>query len=40
LDQESQKNLPKLYEMEEKGLKAQAQLKFFTPDTNWPWYAV
>ena len=39
LDQESRKKLPGLYEMEERGLDAQAQVKFFTPDSNWTWYA-
>jgi hypothetical protein len=39
LDQESRKKPPKLYEMEEKGLGAQAQVKFFTPDNNWTWHA-
>ena len=31
--------LPKLYECEEQGLNALAQVKFFTPDSNWTWYA-
>ena len=39
LDQESRAKLPKLYEMEEKGMDAQAAVKFFTPDSNWTWYA-
>jgi hypothetical protein len=39
LDQESREKLPKLYEMEEKGMDAQAVVKFFTPDSNWTWYA-
>ena len=39
LDQESRKKLPKLYENEDKGLDAHALVKFFTPDSNWTWYA-
>ena len=31
--------LPKLYTQEEKGLNAVAVVKFFTPDSNWTWYA-
>jgi hypothetical protein len=32
-------NLPPLYSQEEKGLEAIAQVKFFTPDSGWTWYA-
>jgi hypothetical protein len=39
LDQESRENLPPLYNNEEKGLEAIAPVKFFTPDSNWTWYA-
>jgi hypothetical protein len=39
LDQETRGKLPKLYTEEEKGLDALAQAKFFTPDSNWTWYA-
>ncbi len=39
LDAESREKLPPLYSGEEKGLEAQAQVKFFTPDSNWTWYA-
>jgi hypothetical protein len=39
LDQECREKLPKLYDGEEKGLAALAQVKFFTPDSNWTWYA-
>jgi DUF2958 family protein len=39
LDPESRNSLPKLYANEEKGLEAQALVKFFTPDSNWTWYA-
>jgi len=36
---ELRKKLPKLYECEEQGFNALAQVKFFTPDSNWTWYA-
>jgi hypothetical protein len=39
LDQDSRQKLPKLYSQEQKGLGAQAVVKFFTPDSNWAWYA-
>ena len=39
LDKESREKLPPLYSGEEKGLDAQAQIKFFTPDAQWTWYA-
>jgi len=39
LDQESRNKLPKLYENEDKGFDAHALVKFFTPDSNWTWYA-
>ena len=39
LDPESREKLPKLYENEEVGLDAKALVKFFTPDSNWAWYA-
>lgn len=39
LDQESREKLPELYSGEEKGLDAQVQVKFFTPDSNWSWFA-
>jgi hypothetical protein len=39
LDPESRESLPPLYSGEEKGLEAQALVKFFTPDSNWSWYA-
>lgn len=32
-------SLPALYTQEEKGFAAIAQVKFFTPWTNWTWYA-
>ena len=39
LDQESREKLPPLYSGEEQGLDALAQVKFFTPTSNWTWYA-
>ena len=39
LDQASRERLPKLYTNEEIGLEALAQVKFFTPSSNWTWYA-
>jgi len=39
LDQDSRERLPPLYANEEIGLAALAQVKFFTPDSNWTWYA-
>jgi hypothetical protein len=39
LDDESRAKLPPLYSNEQIGLKALAQVKFFTPDSNWTWYA-
>ena len=31
--------IPKLHEQDSKGLQAIAYIKFFTPDSNWSWYA-
>ena len=31
--------IPKLHEQDSKGLNAIAYIKFFTPDSNWTWYA-
>jgi hypothetical protein len=39
LDDESREKLTPLYSGEEQGLDALAQVKFFTPDSNWTWYA-
>ena len=39
LDPESREKLPVLYSGEEIGLMAIALVKFFTPDSNWTWYA-
>lgn len=39
LAQASREKLPPLYSQEALGLNAQALVKFFTPDSNWTWYA-
>jgi hypothetical protein len=39
LDDRSREQLPALYANENLGLMAQAIVKFFTPDSNWTWYA-
>ena len=39
LPDEIREELPLLYANEELGLQAQARVKFFTPDSNWTWYA-
>lgn len=39
LSKEIREALPELYANEELGLQAQAIVKFFTPDSNWTWYA-
>jgi hypothetical protein len=39
LTQEIRKKLPPLYAQENKGSKAVAYVKFFTPDNNWTWWA-
>ena len=39
LTDEIRARLPKLYENEAMGLRALAQVKFFTPDSDWTWYA-
>jgi hypothetical protein len=39
LDEETRLKLPALRSGEELGLDAKAQVKFFTPDSNWTWYA-
>jgi len=39
LTKEIRGKLPPLYANEELGLAALAQVKFFTPDSNWTWYA-
>jgi hypothetical protein len=39
LTEELRKQLPPLDAQESKGEKAIAYVKFFTPDSNWTWYA-
>ena len=39
ITKEIQNILPKLFEQGNKGLNAIAYVKFFTPDSNWTWYA-
>lgn len=39
LPQEIREILPDLYSGEEYGLEAKALVKFFTPDSNWSWFA-
>jgi hypothetical protein len=39
LPQQDREGLPALYANEEVGLQAPAFVKFFTPDSNWTWYA-
>ena len=39
LTKQNQKDLPPLYTNEDKGNDANAVVKFFTPDSNWTWYA-
>ena len=39
LDEAGKARLPHLYSQEALGLNAVAQVKFFTPDSNWTWYA-
>jgi hypothetical protein len=34
------RKLPPLYASEEQGDEALAQVKYFTPDSNWTWYGV
>lgn len=39
LTQKLRKKLPPLYSQDDKGGKAVAHVKFFTPDSNWTFYA-
>lgn len=39
LTKDNLKQLPPLYSQDGKGMEAIAQVKFFTPDGNWTWYA-
>ena len=40
LTKEIIKKLPAMQETEGQGEEAIAQVKFFTPDSNWTWYGV
>ena len=40
LTKEIIKKLPAMRETEGQGKEAIAQVKFFTPDSNWTWYGV
>ena len=40
LTKEIIKKLPAMWETEGQGEEAIAQVKFFTPDSNWTWYGV
>ena len=40
LTKEIIKKLPAMRETEGQGEEAIAQVKFFTPDSNWTWYGV
>jgi hypothetical protein len=39
LTDEIAKTIPALYSQESKGMDAIVYVKFFTPDSNWTWYA-
>jgi hypothetical protein len=39
MTKEIENKIPKLYSQDGKGYKAIAYAKFFTPDSNWTWYA-
>lgn len=39
LTKANRKALPALYSQDGKGMDAVAQVKFFTPDGQWTWYA-
>jgi hypothetical protein len=39
LDAETRARLPALYSGEGQGLEALAQVKYFSPDSGWTWYA-
>ena len=39
LDAQTRSKLPPLYSQDGQGLKALAQVKYFTPDGQWTWYA-
>ncbi len=40
VNEEIKNMLSKLYEQDGKGLNAVVYVKYFTPDSNWTWYAV
>ena len=40
LTRELKRKLPDLYSTEEQGIDAIAIVKYFTPDSNWTWYAI
>ena len=40
LTKANRKSLPPLYAQENAGDEAVAYVKFFTPDSNWTWYAM
>ena len=40
LTEELRKQLPPLYSQEDKGGRAVAYVKFFTPDSNWTWWGL
>ena len=40
LPEEVQAKLPPLYSQEKQGWDAVAQVKCFTPDSNWTWWAI
>lgn len=39
MTKETERQLPALYAQDGKGDDAIAYVKFFTPDSNWTWYA-
>ena len=39
LTKQNRKDLPALYSTDGQGYDAIAVVKFFTPDSNWTWYA-
>ena len=39
LTKEIERKIPALYTQEGKGDDARVYVKFFTPDSNWTWYA-
>jgi len=39
LPTDARRKLPRLYAQEKLGAEATAYVKYFTPDSNWTWYA-